>query len=190
MNAAPAQVSTEKPGEPGEPAGTGRHAALHELYARHAGAVHSRVRRMLRDHDHAQDVVQETLVRAWRNLDRIPPGDDGARSWLLRVARNLAIDHMRARRVRPAEVAESAGYDTCTTTDHSEAVIDRVYIQRMLRRLSPDHRAALTEVYLNGRTVREAAAILDVPVGTVGSRVFYALRQLRAQLQPTHADPS
>jgi len=186
MHAAPAQVSTE---QEGEPAGTRRHAALHELYARHASAVHSRVWRMLRDHEHAQDVVQETLVRAWRNLDRMPPGDDGARRWLLRVARNLAIDHMRARRARPAEVAESAGWDTCTT-DHSEAVIDRVHVQRALRRLSPEHRAVLTEVYLNGRTTQEAAAILNVPVGTVKSRVFYALRLLRTQLQPTHATPS
>jgi RNA polymerase sigma-70 factor (ECF subfamily) len=185
MDAAPAQVSTE---EPGEPAGTRPDGALHDLYARHAGAVHSRVRRMLRDHEHAEDVVQETLARAWRNLDQMPPGEDGARRWLLRVARNLAIDHMRARRARPVEVAESAGRDT-TTADHSEAVIDTVYVQRTLSRLSPDHRAVLTEVYLNGRTAQEAAAILNVPVGTVKSRVFYALRLLRTQLHPTHANP-
>jgi RNA polymerase sigma-70 factor (ECF subfamily) len=79
---------------------------------------------MLRDREHAEDVVQETLVRAWRNLDRIPPADDGARRWLVRVARNLAIDHLRARRARPVEVTETAGWDTATT-DHSEAVIDR-----------------------------------------------------------------
>ena len=186
MDAAPAQVSTE---QPGQPAGARPDGALPELYARHAGAVHSRVRRMLRDHDHAEDVVQETLVRAWRNLDRMPPGEDGARRWLLRVARNLAIDHMRARRARPAEVTETAGWDT-GTADHSEAVIDTVYVQDALRRLSPDHRAVLTEVYLNGRTAQEAAAILSVPVGTVKSRVFYALRLLRAQMQPTHADPA
>src|SRR6266550_497313 len=186
MDAAPAQVSTE---EPGEPAGTHPDGAPHELYARHARAVRYRVWRMLRDHEHAEDVVQETLVRAWRNLDRIPPGEDGARRWLLRVARNLAIDHLRARRARPVEVTESAGWDTATT-DHSEAVIDRVYVQRALRRLSCEHRAVLTEVYLNGRTVQEAAAILNVPVGTVKSRAFYALRLLRAQLQPTLANPS
>ena len=186
MDAAPAQVSTE---EPGEPAVARPDGALHELYARHAGAVHSRVSSMLRNHEHAEDVVQETLVRAWRNLDRIPPGEEGARRWLLRVARNLAIDHMRARRARPVEVTESAGWNT-STTDHSEAVTDRVHVQRTLRRLSPEHRAVLTEVYLNGRTAQEAAAILNIPVGTVKSRVFYALRLLRTQLQPTHANRS
>jgi RNA polymerase sigma-70 factor, ECF subfamily len=184
MDAALAQLSTE---QEDEPVGAGRHATLHELYARHAGALHSRVWRVLRDREHAEDVVQETLVRAWRNLDRMPPGDEGARRWLLRVARNLAIDHMRARRARPAEVSEAAGWDT-VTTDHSDAVIDRVHVQRALRSLSPDHRAVLTEVYLHGRTAQEAAAVLGIPVGTVKSRIFYALRQLRDQLRLTQAD--
>ena len=196
MDAAPAQVSTE---EPGEPAVARPDGALHDLYARHAGAVHSRVRRMLRDHEHAEDVVQETLARAWRNLDRMPPGQDGARRWLLRVARNLAIDHLRARRARPAEVAESAGWDTATT-DHSEAVIDSVYVQRALRRLSPDHRAVLTEVLAaTGLTNKQIGERLFLSARTVSYHLYQIFPKLGvtsraalrdALLPPTqHADP-
>src|SRR5215475_15016684 len=157
---------------------------LQSMAARHSAAVLTRVQAILRDRHHAEDVVQETLLRAWRNVEGIPPGENSERRWLLRVAINVAIDRIRARRARPTEIAESAAWEV-QTADHSDAVVESVHLARALHRLSREHRAVLTEVYLNERTALEAAAVLGIPVGTVKSRIHYALRLLREHLTET-----
>src|SRR5262249_41890573 len=82
---------------------------IRDLMTAHGPSVLASVTRMVRDRALAEDIVQETLVRAWRNIDRFDPDrDTGMRSWMLRVARNIAVDKFRAKKVRPVEVVESA----------------------------------------------------------------------------------
>jgi len=155
---------------------------IRDLMTVHGPSVLASVRRMVRDRALAEDILQETMVRAWRNADRFDPDrENGMRSWLLRVARNIAVDKFRARKVRPVEVPESNAL-AIGVADPCEDALRAIYIRTALARLSEAHRAVLRECYFNGNTIAEAAQVLGIPVGTVKSRLSSALRNLRDQL--------
>ncbi len=147
------------------------------LYSQHGGALWSHVVRITGDRTYAQDVVQETLLRAWRHPRVLDQTEASARAWLFTVARRIVIDDWRTRRSRvevsTPDVPEEA------TVDQIDAIIQSWQVAEAVRRLSPDHREALTECFYRGHTVAEAAANIGVPVGTVKSRCHYALRALR-----------
>ena len=153
-------------------------ALIRALYAEHGRPLLVYATRLTGDRHQAEDVVQETLVRAWRNADALTPDRGSVRGWLLRVARNIVIDRHRARQSRPAEVAE-AELESQVSPDETDRVVDSLHMLNALDTLRPEHRAALVEIYYRGRTVGEAADVLQIPVGTVKSRVYYALRALR-----------
>jgi RNA polymerase sigma-70 factor (ECF subfamily) len=100
------------------------------------------------------------------------------RPWLLKVARNIVIDHARASKARPHEVGEQA-LTTASVDDDIEAVLLAQDVSGALASLSTQHREVLVQTYYLGRSVAEAAAALSVPAGTVKSRTYYALRALR-----------
>jgi RNA polymerase sigma-70 factor, ECF subfamily len=161
-------------------------AAIRELYSHHAKALHGYVERFCPDRASADDIVQETLIRAWRHLPQLSADGRPVRPWLFRVARNLLIDADRAARSRPAIVqAESAeeGFDDTGLNQ----VLDRQLVADALKRLSPAHRAVLVEVFYGGDSVARAARQLGIPHGTARSRLHYALQALRGQLDAHEA---
>ncbi|TPW77900.1 sigma-70 family RNA polymerase sigma factor [Schumannella soli] len=158
--------------------------AFDALVAEHRpGLVRYATRLMSGDVAAAEDVVQETLLRAWRHLDRLTEDRGSVRGWLTRVAHNVAMDQHRARRARPTEIAwsEFDEESAASLDDTAREVEDRVLVTDLLAHVSPVHRSTLTEVYLSDQTTAAAAERLGVPVGTVKSRVFHALRTIRAQ---------
>jgi RNA polymerase sigma-70 factor, ECF subfamily len=158
-------------------------SALRLLYEQHAAPLLAyAVRLSGGDRGRAEDIVQETLLRAWRHPQALDPERGPVRSWLFTVARNVAVDAHRARRARPSEVGDSA-LDVIPAGDEIEQALDRWLIADALTTLSPDHRAVLVETFYRGRSVAEAAAVLGVPPGTIKSRTFYALRGLRLALE-------
>lgn len=134
------------------------------------------------DRELAADLAQETLIRAWQHPAALDVGRGPVRPWLFTIARNLMIDGHRARRARPSEVSLAAASEV-GTADGIDQAVQGWLIEDALAKLSPDHRAVLVETYYRGRSVREAAAVLRVPPGTVKSRTYYALRALRLALQ-------
>jgi RNA polymerase sigma-70 factor (ECF subfamily) len=152
------------------------------LYVDSGAFVLSYVYSLLKDRHLAEDVVQETMLRAWQHCDQFSAEKGSVRGWLMKVAHNIAMDKVRMRRSRPTEVAEDAAPDAGVTEDHSDAVLTALQVQHALARLSPAHRDVLEQIYLNGCTAREAAARLGIPEGTVFSRAYYALRILRREL--------
>jgi RNA polymerase sigma-70 factor (ECF subfamily) len=134
------------------------------------------------DRHAAEDVVQETWLRTWRNVDRL--GDIGSvRSWLMRIAHNVAVDQHRRRAARPTEVElPDHEFDGAAVVSGAcEEVETRIDVDAALEHLSAAHRDTLVEVYFADRTAVAAASVLGVPVGTVKSRVHKALRTLRDQ---------
>lgn len=135
-----------------------------------------------RDAARAQDVCQETLLRAWQHPEVFTRAPAGARAWLFTVARNIVIDEWRARRVRPETVLAEPP-DSRQEQDAVDQLLQRWVVAEAMTRLSEDHRRVLHECYFLGRSVADAAARLGIPPGTVKSRAHYALRALRLALE-------
>jgi RNA polymerase sigma-70 factor (ECF subfamily) len=161
-------------------------AAVRQLYLLHAKALHGYVQRFCPDRASADDIVQETFIRAWRHLPRLSADDRPLRPWLFRVARNLLTDADRAARSRPSAVQEQPAEDFRDDT-RLDQVLDRQLVSGALQHLSPAHRTVLVETFYRGGTPVTVARQLGVPPGTVRSRLHYALHALRQQLQEQHA---
>jgi RNA polymerase sigma-70 factor (ECF subfamily) len=153
-------------------------ALVGSLHAEYGHIVLMFATRLTGDPAAAEDIVQETLVRAWKHADELVAGTGSIRGWLLTVARNLVTDRARARAVRPPEVREIVEFRP-TEEDFSESVVNSMLVRGALAQVSAEHRDVLVELYYRGRSVTEAARELGVPPGTVKSRTHYALRALR-----------
>src|ERR1700745_3310462 len=156
-------------------------AAVRQLYARHAVALHGYVARFCPDRASADAIVQETFIRAWRHLPQLSADGRPVRPWLFRVARNLLIDASRAARSRPISVQAEAAEEGCDDTGLNQ-VLDRQLVADALKQLSPAHRAVLVEIFYGGDSLARAARQLRIPHGTARSRLHYALQALRHQL--------
>lgn len=133
------------------------------------------------DRARAEDVVQETLLRAWRSPRILDAGADERQAWLFTVARHLVIDEWRSSRAR-LEVP-TGDLPERSTSDETDGALETWLLAEAMKRLSPEHRRVLVECYFYGRTVADAAERIGVPPGTVKSRTHYALRALRLVLQ-------
>jgi RNA polymerase sigma-70 factor (ECF subfamily) len=157
-------------------------AAIRQLYSHHAKALRGYVERFCPDSASADDIVQETFIRAWRHLAKLSADDRPVRPWLFRVARNLLIDADRAARSRPLGV-QAQPADAVSDDSALDQVLDRQLVSAGLRQLSPAHRAMLVATFYDGGTPATVARQLGIPHGTARSRLHYALHALREQLQ-------
>ena len=157
-------------------------ALMQHLHDEHAAALWRFCRHLVPDDPgRAEDVVQETLLRAWRHRTILEGPPPAVRAWLFKVARNIVIDQWRSPRShRETSVAQVPEDET---GDDTEQLLVGWVVAEALTHLSLDHRAVLLECYYRGRPVAEAAARLGVPEGTVKSRTHYALRALRLALE-------
>jgi len=159
----------------------GAQERMQEIYDLHADAL---IRCLLHwtkgDRQVAEDLMQETMLRAWRNLDGLHADPVALRPWLTTVGRRVAIDALRARAVRPDETADDGAEGLCGHVEPYDRVLDRDAIGRLLAGLSVDHRTVLMHVYVHDLTVPQTARVLGIPEGTVKSRLHNALRAARA----------
>jgi len=134
-------------------------------------------------HD-AEDLLQETLLRAWQHPEVIGDTERSARAWLFTVARNMIIDDRRSARYRNVVASTDVeGAPEQSTPDEVNAALDRLLIADAMTQLSAEHRAVVERSYYRGWTTAQIAADLDIAEGTVKSRLHYALRALRLTLQ-------
>ena len=164
-----------------EQAGRGDHDAFTVLVRERIVRLDAAARLILRDAELARDAIQETLVRAWKDLPGLRD-PDRFDAWLHRLMTRSCIDAARTRRRRLLEISLTAD-DGPWVHDPSTAVADRDLIDRALGRLQPDARALVVLVHYLGLSVPDAADALGIPLGTAKSRLSRTLAAMRAGVE-------
>ena len=156
--------------------------AFQWLYDQYSPALYGVVLRIVRDDDQAQDVLQDIFVKIWKNLDAYDDSKGRLFTWMLNVARNTAIDALRARKAQPSSAIR--------TDEDNVHIIDRqrntqqpnpahIGVQDIVSQLRPERKQLIDLVYFAGYTHEEAAEELNLPLGTVKTRVRAALQELK-----------
>lgn len=154
---------------------------LRVLHDEHGPALWRYVVWLTGDRQLAEDIVQETLLRAWRRPNILDQSGGSARAWLFTVARNLVVDEHRSARAR-----HEIGTDTLperATADGTDALLDAWLVSDALTELTEEHRVVIVHAYYRGQSTAQMSRDLQIPEGTVKSRLHYALRALRLVLQ-------
>jgi RNA polymerase sigma-70 factor (ECF subfamily) len=166
----------------------GDRAAAATFVRRHAAAVTGVAFQVVRDRSLAEDVAQETFLRAWRAAATYDPRRGNARSWLLSISRNAAIDVVRVRRAAPLEphalhrlLAGEAV--TGAPDDNLVAEAEAIEVSRAVDRLPDDQRRALLLATVAGRSAAEVGQIEGIPLGTAKTRIRNALIRVRDSLE-------
>lgn len=157
--------------------------AFAALYDAHVGLVRAVLFRLC-PRAQLDDLTQEVFLRAWRGQAGFR-GQATAKTWLISIARHVAIDALRARKSAPDQ-ADGSALDRLAAP--AEAPGDRGAVQRALATLPPDDQLLLVLTVIEGCTVEEAAEVLGIPAGTVKSRAFHLRQKLREQLDDGETD--
>ncbi len=176
--------------------GDGR--ALEELYERYSRIVMSLALRMMADRALAEELVQEVFFRAWKQAGAYREGKGSYATWLLRITHNMAIDEIRKRQRRPQRAdLEDPVEAIVNIVDGDRTVEDHAWIGTLreemvsaLGTLPANQRAPIELAYFRGLTQREVAETLDVPLGTIKTRMRLGMRKLREELEVRKVEPT
>lgn len=164
----------------------GDNAAFERLYDQVAAAVFGVVRHVVQDHAQTEEVAQEVFVEVWRTAPRFDPARGSAVSWILTIAHRRAVDRVRAAQAaanrddRVAQRQHLAAYDD--VVEQVEARLERDEVRHCLAALTALQRQSVSLAYYRGYTYREVAELLDVPLGTIKTRLRDGLLRLRSCL--------
>ncbi|QKZ12521.1 RNA polymerase sigma factor [Spirosoma sp. KUDC1026] len=156
--------------------------AFQWLYDQYSPALYGVVLRIVRDEDQAQDLLQDIFVKIWKNLESYDATKGRLFTWMLNVSRNTAIDALRSRKTQPS--------NEIRTDEDSVHIVDRQHnteqpnpdhigLQDVVKQLRPDRKELIDLVYFGGYTHEEAAEELNLPLGTVKTRIRAALHELK-----------
>ena len=157
--------------------------AVRALYHAYSGELFGFALNSLGDRGQAEEIVQEVFTRAWRHAASYDPARGSVRTWLYQIARNVIIDTRRRASVRPGLALHESSDDAEATAPTIEQAMLGWQVVSALERLSPEHRQVIRLAHFQGLSMREIAERCDLPVGTVKSRTWYALRSLRLVLE-------
>jgi RNA polymerase sigma-70 factor (ECF subfamily) len=169
--------------------GRGDQAAFAELYDAMAGLVHGVVLRVVRDPSQSEEVVQEVFVELWRVAPRFDAERGSVTSWVATIAHRRAVDRVRSEQASRNRVEREASKverdhdsvaESVIDSDHTD--FDRRRVRRALDRLTSMQRQAVELAYFGGYTYREVAALLEVPEGTIKTRIRDGMIRLRDEL--------
>ena len=156
--------------------------AMRALYRTYSGELYGFALNSLGDRGAAEELVQEVFTRAWRHCGSYDAERGSVRTWLYQIARHAIIDARRRAAVRPALALHEPDEGESTGATIEQAMLGW-QVAGALERLSPEHRQVIRLAHFQGLSVREIADRCGLPVGTVKSRTWYALRSLRLVLE-------
>ena len=160
---------------------------MEELFRRYGSRLYAAGLRLLGDAGLAEELVQESFVRLWRQAPAFDPARGTVAAFLFSIARHAAVDLWRRPSSRPLAAAPGVG-PAAAVADPVAPVVDNVVVERALETLSPAHRQVLALAYGGDLTQAEIARRTGVPLGTVKTRTYHALRALRLALQAQGVD--
>ena len=164
--------------------------AFEELYDRHAGVIYALLLRILGSPEDAQEVLQETFVKAWSTASTFDAERGSEIAWLISIGRSRGIDRLRARRVRGERESEAGreisirtgDVEKATGDDQAIASQERIAVRAALDELPPAQRVALELAYFSGLSQSEIAAKTGEPLGTIKTRMQLGMKKLRERL--------
>jgi RNA polymerase sigma-70 factor, ECF subfamily len=166
----------------------GDRAALRNVYQDTSAKLFGICLRILKDRSEAEDVLQDVYVTVWRKAAAFDPGRASPITWLVAIARNRAIDRLRAsalsRRMEPIEAADAVSDPAPAAVERIELAQQHQRLARCLEELEARHASAIRAAFLEGATYEELAASMRVPLGTMKSWIRRGLLKLRACLEP------
>ena len=162
---------------------------MRTLYRTYGGELYGFAYNCLGDRGLAEEIVQDVFTRVWRHADSFDPSRASFRTWLYGIARNAVIDSKRRASVRPALATEPADLDAEPGDESIERAVLGWQVSAALARLTPEHRQVIRLAHFQGLRLREIAEQTGLPLGTVKSRVSYALRGLRLALEELGVEP-
>ena len=162
---------------------------MRSLYRTYGRELYGFAVNCLGDRGLAEEVVQDVFTRVWRHADTFDPEKASFRTWMYGIARNAIIDLERRRSVRPGLAPRPEDADELASDDAIERALLGWQVAAALERLTPEHRQVIRLAHFQGLRLREIADLIGVPVGTVKSRVSYALRGLRLALEEMGVEP-
>ena len=162
--------------------------AMRRLYRLYGGELYGFALNALGDRGGAEEIVQEVFLRAWRHAGSYDADRAAVRTWLYQITRHAIIDARRRAAVRPGLPQHDQDEETEGGATLEQAMLGW-QVAAALARLSPEHRQMIRMAQFRGLTMREIAAHTGLPLGTVKSRTWYALRSLRLVLEEMGVDP-
>lgn len=151
------------------------------LYRQYSGALYGVIVSVVTDEETSRDVLQECFVKIWNNIDKFDPAKGRFYTWMLNLTRNTAIDKLRSK----GEIMKTkihSGEDIVYKKENefrTEQQTDVIGLRKMVADLKPEYQAVVEMAYFNGYTLDEISKSLDMPLGTVKTRMRKALSLLR-----------
>ena len=161
----------------------GDQQAMATILNKYGDALYGAIYQIVRSEDIAKDLMQDACIKIWKNIKSYDENKGRLFTWLLRICRNTAIDKARTgkfKAIAQSKTLEEAVYNNVT---HSEQMnIPDSGLMQVIQKLDEKYQQVINLIYLQGFTQREVADELDIPLGTVKSRVKIAIRELRSLL--------
>ncbi|WPP52380.1 RNA polymerase sigma factor [Catalinimonas niigatensis] len=160
--------------------------ALSYLYDHYADAIYGVVQRIVGQNDVAEEVLQDAFMRYWEKIDQYDPAKGRLFTWMLRIARNLALDKLRSKGMKQQGKSDSIS-DNVGILDsklYTETVTDPIGLESALKDLNEEQRFVVDKLYFRGYTQSELAKEYNIPLGTVKTRLRAAMVRLRKLIVP------
>lgn len=158
--------------------------AFERLYDDYSSAIYGLMLKILRDEAQAEDALQDAFVRIWQKIHTYDVSKGRLFTWMLNLARNIAIDKLRANTSRRAELTTSLQVQHTDSRGPSSSMsIDHIGINEMVATLPADQKMVIDLIYYLGYTQAEVAEEFGIPLGTVKSRVRLAMNHLRSKME-------
>lgn len=152
--------------------------AFENLYDKYSGAMFNIILRIVNSNEVAEDVLQDSFLKIWKNIESYDESKSTIFTWMLNVCRNTALDALRKANVRPSIQTDTDNVYV-SNLNAVQMNTDSVGLKNSLKYLTPEQSLVIQAVYFNGLTHEEASKVLDIPLGTVKTRVRNGLLTLK-----------